>query len=99
MKDSQILSAFQDLPAQRPRRPARALVFDACHVGVILRAVLFVEIVMGAGAMYGAASPLDWLWRIAFLSGAALPGTLAWLLVACSLKQVLGGLAPAAQHG
>jgi two-component system, LytTR family, sensor histidine kinase AlgZ len=97
MKDSQILSAFQDLPAQ-PRPAAAVLVFDACHVGVILRAVLFVETVMAAGAMYGAATPMDWLWRIAFLSGAALPGTLAWLLVACSLKQVLARLAPPAQH-
>jgi two-component system, LytTR family, sensor histidine kinase AlgZ len=98
MKDSQILSAFHDLPA--PPRPAAAavLVFDACHVGVILRAVLFVETVMAAGAMYGAANPMDWLWRIAFLSGAALPGTLAWLLVACSLKQVLARLARPAQH-
>jgi len=42
MKDSQILSAFQDLPGQRPCRGAAAvLVFDACHVGVVLRAVLF----------------------------------------------------------
>jgi two-component system, LytTR family, sensor histidine kinase AlgZ len=98
MKDSQILSAFHDLPA--PPRPAAAavLIFDACHVGVILRAVLFVETVMAAGAMYGAANPMDWLWRIAFLSGAALPGTLAWLLVACSLKQVLARLARPAQH-
>ncbi|HWJ96449.1 MAG TPA: histidine kinase [Telluria sp.] len=97
MKDSQILSAFHDLPAPPPR-PAAVLVFDACHVGVILRAVLFVETVMGAGAIYGAATPLDWLWRVAFLSGAALPGTLAWLLVACSLKRLLAGLARPAQQ-
>jgi two-component system, LytTR family, sensor histidine kinase AlgZ len=97
MKDSQILSAFQDLPPQ-PRPVAAVLVFDACHVGVILRAVLFVETVMAAGALYGAASPLDWLWRVAFLSGAALPGTLAWLLVACSLKQVLARLSRPAQQ-
>lgn len=101
MKDSQILSAFQDLPAAPAGRTARArpvLVFDACHVGVMLRAVLFVETVMAAGAMYGAAAPQEWLWHLAFLSGAALPGTLAWLLVACSLKQVLARLAPAWQH-
>ena len=53
MKDSQILSAFQD--AALPPAPARALVFDACHVGVILRAVLFVETVMAVGAMFAAA--------------------------------------------
>ena len=45
MKDSQILSAFTDLPdptRRRGRRP-QVLLFDACKVGVVLRAVLFVE--------------------------------------------------------
>lgn len=99
MKDSQILSAFQDLPG-RPAAAAVApvLVFDACHVGVVLRAVLFVECVIGAGAMFGAVGPVDWLWRMAFLSGAALPGTLAWLIVACSLKNVLARLRARVQH-
>ena len=96
MKDSQILSAFQDLPVQAPPRPG-VLVFDACHLGVILRAVLFVETVMSVGAMFGATGPLDWLWRVAVLSGGALPATLAWLIVACSLKQFLARQAPWAQ--
>ncbi|ROZ72751.1 sensor histidine kinase [Ramlibacter sp. WS9] len=99
MKDSQILSAFQEttLPVA-PARPARALVFDACHIGVVLRAVLFVEVVMSIGAMFGAAGPAEWLLRVALLSGAALPATLAWLIVACSLKRVLARLAPAGQQ-
>ena len=99
MKDSQILSTFQDgaAPSAQPR-PTPVLVFDACHVGVILRAVLFVEIVMSVGAMFGAANPADWLLRVSVLSGAALPATLAWLIVACSLKQVLARVAPAAQQ-
>mgnify|MGYP006147203931 CR=1 FL=1 len=51
MKDSQILSTFQEGAAPVAQaRPARALVFDACHVGVILRAVLYVETVMSVGA-------------------------------------------------
>jgi two-component system sensor histidine kinase AlgZ len=98
MKDSQILSAFPDVHAQAPARPQRALVFDACHVGVILRAVLFVETVMSVGAMFDAASLADWLLRVSVLSGAALPATLAWLIVACSLKKVLARLPPAAQQ-
>jgi two-component system sensor histidine kinase AlgZ len=62
MNDSQILSTFQDLPPQpAPGRGEDALVFDACHVGVILRAVLFVVAVVAAGAMFGTASPLEWL--------------------------------------
>ena len=97
MKDSQILSAFQDMPPQ-PAAPKRVLVFDACHVGVILRAVLFVEIVMSVGAMFGAAGMADWLLRVAVLSGAALPATLGWLIVACSLKKLLARLPAAAQQ-
>ena len=99
MKDSQILSTFQDGPAPvAPPRPARVLVFDACHIGVILRAVLFVETVFSVGAMFGAVSTADWLLRTAILSVAALPATLAWLIVACSLKKVLARLPQAGQQ-
>jgi two-component system sensor histidine kinase AlgZ len=102
MKDSQILSAFQELaphPAGREDGGApEVLLFDACQVGVVLRAVLFVEAVMAAGAMFGAADPADWLLRLAVLSGAALPATLAWLIVGCSLKRVLARLRRVAQH-
>jgi two-component system sensor histidine kinase AlgZ len=97
MKDSQILSAFSDLAAPPPPHK-RVLVFDACHVGVILRAVLFVEGVMSVGAMFGAASAADWLLRVSVLSAAALPATLAWLIVACTLKQLLARLPPIAQQ-
>ncbi|TFZ02481.1 sensor histidine kinase [Ramlibacter henchirensis] len=100
MKDSQILSAFSDLPD--PRRVAAArrqvLLFDACQVGVVLRAVLFVESVVGVGAMFGAADTREWLVRVGILSGAALPATLAWLVVACSLKRLLARLPAWGQH-
>src|SRR6185295_4365481 len=59
---------------------------------------LFVETVMAAGAMFGAGNAADWLLRVSVLSGAALPATLAWLIVACSLKKLLARLAPAAQQ-
>ena len=94
MKDSQILSAFMEEPARRPPKAQRVLVFDACHVGVIMRAVLFVEATLMTGAMYGAANPMDWLLRVALLTGAALPATLAWLIVACSFKGQLERLLP-----
>jgi two-component system sensor histidine kinase AlgZ len=93
MKDSQILSAFMEEPRMRPK-PARVLVFDACHVGVIMRAVLFVEATLMIGAMYGAINMADWLLRVALLTGAALPATLAWLIVACSFKGRLERLLP-----
>jgi len=99
MKDSQILSAFQELPAPRaPQGPVGVLVFDACHVGVILRAVLFVEAVIGVGAMFGAATFLDWLARLSLLTGGALPATLAWLIAACSLKNGLARLPRQGQY-
>ena len=102
MKDTQILSAFQDLPSVLPLpvppAPRRRLVFDACHVGVVLRAVLFVESVLAVGAMFGASGFMDWLGRLSLFTGGALPATLVWLLSACSLKKLLARLTPALQQ-
>jgi two-component system sensor histidine kinase AlgZ len=97
MNDSQILSTFQE-GAAPPRARERVLVFDACHVGVILRAVLFVEAVMAIGAMFGAATFPTWLLRVALLSAAALPAVLAWLVIACALKSLLEALPAPTQH-
>ncbi|HTH80377.1 MAG TPA: histidine kinase [Ramlibacter sp.] len=97
MNDSQILSTFHEAPP-RPAKPARVLVFDACHVGVILRAVLFVELVVAIGAMFTETSVQEWLFRLSLLSAAALPAALAWLVIACALKVVLEGLPALAQQ-
>ncbi|MBA2674879.1 histidine kinase [Ramlibacter sp.] len=97
MNDSQILSTFHEA-TRPPSRPAPALLFDACHVGVVLRAVLFVEAAIAVGAMFGAANAADWAIRLSVASGAALPATLAWLIVACSMKNLLARLHPAAQQ-
>ena len=98
MQDSQILSVFQELPAVPARREEPAqLIFDACHVGVVLRAVAFVEVVVAVGAMFGAADWLDWLARVALLTGGALPAAMAWLIAACAAKHRLQRLRPAAQ--
>ena len=100
MKDTEILSTFheQDPHAALPGN-GRVLVFDACQLGVVLRAVLFVELVLAVGAMFGVSSVLDWLVQLAVLTGAALPATLVWLIVACSLKNWLGRLPEAGQYG
>lgn len=101
MKDTQILSVFQDDAATALENAAPrsvALVFDACHVGVVLRAVLFVQSVMAVAAMFGAATPMDWLTRLSLVTGGALPATLLWLIVACGLKKVLARLSPALQQ-
>lgn len=105
MQETQILSTrpapHESPPPAAPEAPAparRALVFDACHVGVVLRAVLFVEAVVGVGALYGAESLLDWLARLSLATGGALPATLAWLIAACSLKTLLQRLSTALQY-
>ncbi len=77
--------------------PERASMFDACQVGVVLRAVLFVEAVVAVGAMFGAGAAVDWLLRFSLLTGGALPATLAWLIAACALKARLGRLQPWSQ--
>jgi two-component system sensor histidine kinase AlgZ len=69
-------------------------VFDACQIGVVLRAVLFVETVVGAAVIFGAAGVLDWVTRLSLVTGGALPATVAWLLLACALKKVLARLRP-----
>jgi two-component system, LytTR family, sensor histidine kinase AlgZ len=99
MKDTQILSTFQELaPDAAAAAPVRVLIFDACHVGVVLRAVLFVETVVGVAALFGVASLADWLSRWSLLTGGALPATLVWLITACSLKKLLARLGSAAQQ-
>jgi len=77
--------------------PGRASMFDFCHVGVVLRVVLFVEAVVGVAAMFGAGGTVDWLLRFSLLTGGVLPATLAWLLAACALKAQLSRLRPSRQ--
>ena len=77
-------------PAGRQAAPVN--MFDACHVGVVLRAVLFVEAVVAVAAMFGASQFVDWLMRFSLLTGGVLPATLAWLIAACVLKSRLGRL-------
>ena len=100
MKDTEILSTFPELDPQAVQAaPERVLVFDACQAGVVLRALLFVEVVVGVGAMFGASGAWDWLLRLSVLTGAALPATLLWLIVACSLKNWLARLPQGGQYG
>ena len=99
MRDTQILSAFQELESQPPQlEPAPALVFDACHVGVVLRAVLFVEVIVGVAVMFGASGWMDWLVRAGLATGAAMPATLAWLVGACLSKRWLARWLPPMQY-
>ena len=100
MHETQILSTLPEVPPLAPKAQehARVLVFDACELGVVLRAVLFVELVLAVGAMFGAQSTIDWLERLSLLTGGALPATLAWLVAACCAKRLLARLAVRAQY-
>jgi two-component system sensor histidine kinase AlgZ len=73
-------------------------VLDACHVGVALRAVLLVQAVVGVAAMFGSVSFMDWLLRLALLTGAALPATLVWLVAACAVQRALARLPAQARY-
>jgi two-component system sensor histidine kinase AlgZ len=94
--DSQLLSAFLESEPPRAAHSEAEMVFDACHVGVVLRTVLSLEAVVAVAAMFGSATPQVWLSGFALLSGAVVPATLLWLVVACGLKRWLARLwAPA----
>ena len=79
------------------RAAAAASLFDVCHVGVVLRALLFVHAVVAVGVLFGAASLAGWMRLFVAGSGVALPAVLLWLLTACALKRVLGALPAAGQ--
>ena len=101
MKDSRILSTFQELPAGGGARPlasmpehlrARVEVFDAVQVGVVLRAVCFVQAVVGVAAMFQAPSFTAWVYQAAIMTSAALPALLVWLLSVFALRRYLARL-------
>ena len=98
MKDSQILSTFPGVaPPLPPQVPV--LVFDTCQTGVVLRAVLFVELCAGVAALYVAQTAVDWMVWLGLVTTGVLPATLVWLLVGCVAKRGLARLAPAWQYG
>jgi two-component system sensor histidine kinase AlgZ len=99
MNDTQILSTFHELPLAQPSdAKAPALVFDACQMGVVLRAVLFVELVVAVAAMFASGTVWDWVMRLSLVTGGALPATLVWLLLACMAKRWLARLKPVVQY-
>jgi two-component system, LytTR family, sensor histidine kinase AlgZ len=80
-------TSIQDILALPEQTPI--LVFDACHVGVVLRTVLSVQLLVGVGAMFATHDLETWFFLLAALTGASLPASLLWLVVACALKKPL----------
>ena len=91
-------SLFGSTGFDTPAAPAAAgSAFDMCHGGVVLRAVLFVHIVLAVGVLFGAASFEGWLVETAVGSSVALPAVLLWLVASCLLKAPLSALPEPAQ--
>jgi two-component system sensor histidine kinase AlgZ len=79
------------------RAAPRAWVFDVCHVGVVLRAVVFVEVVMALAAAFVVTQLSDWGLQFATATAIALPALLCWLALVCALQKPLQRLEPAWQ--
>ncbi|HZN87001.1 MAG TPA: histidine kinase [Burkholderiales bacterium] len=90
-------STLLDLPLQAPGGAGAPQAFDACHVGVVLRAVVFVNGVVAVGVMFAARDLASWAALVTVGASVALPGVLLWLMAACLLKRWLSALPVAAQ--
>lgn len=71
--------------------------FDVCHVGLVLRAVLGVQLVQALGLGVLHETPTAWLFAMGGATLASLSATLAWLLIVCASKQLLARLPEWAQ--
>ena len=83
--------------AAMPMAREQPMVFDVCHVGVVLRAVLFVNAAVAVGTLFAAPDLASWLSLATTSTAAALAGVLSWLLVTCLAKRLLGALPLPAQ--
>ena len=72
---------------------------DICHVGVVLRVVLGVQLVVGLAQSFQALGPADALTRWAQSAVVTLPASLLWLVVACSASRWLSRQRDAWQWG
>jgi two-component system sensor histidine kinase AlgZ len=71
--------------------------FDVCHVGVVMRAILFVHATVVLGLLFTSTSWRSWLTDGAVAAAITLPATLAWLVVACAARRHLAAQTVAGQ--
>ena len=64
-------------------------VFDVCHVGLVLRAVLGVQILLALGLALAAQGPAQWALWMSSATVVSLSGVLLWLLLLCGLRRQL----------
>jgi two-component system sensor histidine kinase AlgZ len=84
-------------PAEPPRLIDAQRRFDVCHVGLVLRAVLGVQLAFSLGLAMASETPGQWLWSMGAASVASLSAVLAWLLMVCAAKRLLARLPEWAQ--
>ena len=83
--------------AEAPRLIDAQRRFDVCHVGLVLRAVLGVQLVLSLGLALMSETLAQWAWAMGGASVAALSAVLAWLLIVCAAKRLLARLPEWAQ--
>ena len=76
-------------PDRRIAPPSQVLVFDACHSGLVLRALAGVFAVLVVASGFASPRLADWPLNLAVLMGTATPGLVFWLAVCCAFKQPL----------
>ncbi|MFY7866037.1 sensor histidine kinase [Roseateles sp.] len=79
--------------AQLPPLFDAARVFDVCHVGLVLRAVLGVQGLLALGLALAVKSFAQWMQAMAVSTVVSLSALLLWLLLVCAAKRVLARLA------
>jgi len=78
--------------------PSRsAAVPELCESGVILRSLLFAQVVVAVAAGFGSSDWNSWFLRTAVAAAVAVPATLGWLVAACSATPLLAKLPPPAR--
>src|SRR3954468_9048463 len=79
-------------------RPRAERLPELCQTGVILRTLLFVQVVVGTGAAFGSPTLASWCLRSAVAAAVAVPATLGWLIAACSATPLLARLPKVARE-
>jgi two-component system sensor histidine kinase AlgZ len=93
MDTTALSTAMEDTGPPQARSTA---VPELCESGVILRSLLFAQVVVGVAAGFGAVDWSAWFLRWAVAAAVAVPATLGWLVAACSATPLLAKLpAPA----
>ncbi|MDN3545477.1 histidine kinase [Kinneretia asaccharophila] len=64
-------------------------VFDVCHAGLVLRAVLGVQLMLGLGMALAARDLVQWMAWVSSGTVVSLSGVLLWLLLICALQRQL----------